>query len=334
MMSEGARRWGADIAAGIAFPDLYASLRNALTKTQLIIMNYHRVTAERHDAPIETTSPEAFERHIQYFRRNYELLSLDQVLQCVYGQRPFPERGLAMTIDDGYKDSYRCAYPLLRKYSVPCTIFLTTGHVGTDTLFWWDKVEYAVRHAATSRLDLGELGEHRLRSPPDMRRVVSSICKKLKNAPEDKKNLLVEKLLDLCQTEIPDGLGSDILLSWEEVKEMAEGGIEFGAHSVTHPILTNMSGEKTKHEIRKSKEDIEKRLGVRVNSFAYPDGNFSSEIVRMVDEAGFRGAVTIQANWVGPRSNPYLLGRIGTTEDLNQLKLMLCGFWGDLHRVF
>lgn len=294
---------------------------------------YHRISEKRDDWSCYTLSPQAFESQIAYFRENFEILSLDQLSWHLLRDRPLPRKTVAVTFDDGYKDNYVYAFPILRKYAVPATFFLTTGHIGINKPFWWDKMGYLVYHAVPTRLKLEELGSYPLESAFDRRRAKLVITEKLNDLPEETKNKLIEKLANICRVEIPADLGRQLILSWEEVEKMSQDGAQFGAHSVTHAALTNLPLEQAKWEIRRSKEDIEERLGKKVNFFSYPDGHLNSEVVEIVKQAGFAAAFTSDPSWIAPKSDVYRLARISMTEDSNKSAVLLCGLWRDLGTV-
>jgi peptidoglycan/xylan/chitin deacetylase (PgdA/CDA1 family) len=148
--------------------------------------------------------------------------------------------------------------------------------------------------------------------------------------PEQRKNLAIEDLLRVAGVSIPDALAKEVILSWEEVVEMSEEGIDFGAHTLTHPILTNMPLEQAKLEIVQSKKDIETKIGRQVNFFSYPNGSLNSEIVDIVKQAGFVAGVTADPSWITQESDVYRLGRIMMIGDSNRSAVLLCGLWGDL----
>jgi peptidoglycan/xylan/chitin deacetylase (PgdA/CDA1 family) len=105
------------------------------------------------------------------------------------------------------------------------------------------------------------------------------------------------------------------LLNWDQIQEMDERGIEFGAHTVTHPMLDNLNPNEIKDEIRGSKEFIEKRLGHKINSFAYPYGRFNKKIKTIV-EGEYRGACSTLVGLANSSSDPYVIERI----DINLIK--------------
>lgn len=324
----------ASIFSYLGFLDAYGFVRRKLTKSQVAILMYHRVSPVKDNWSLEPLSPQEFEKQIEYFCRNYEIVPLERLASCIHQGNALPERAMVITLDDGYKDNYLYAYPVLKKYHVPATIFLTTGHIGTDKLFWDGKVSYIVNNSNITQLDLDELGRFSFSSATDKHQAGLKIVEKLKKLPNEKKNALIEKLVSICGIEIPPGLAKDFILSWEEVKEMSSGGIAFGAHTVNHPILTNLPLKQAKWEITQSKRDIEERLGKEVTTFAYPNGDFNAGVVELVQKAGFSCAVSVlPGKLISLKDNPYCLSRIGAIEDFNKLKVLLCGLWGDLQGI-
>jgi len=322
------------IANDLGFLDVYAFVRRKLTKSQVAILMYHRISPHKDSWSLEPLSPREFEKQIAYFYRNYEIVPLERLASDVNQGDTLPDRAVIITLDDGYKDNYLYAYPVLKKYNVPATIFLATRHITTGELFWWDKVGYIVNNSNVTQLDLDELGSFSFSSATDKHQTGLKIIDKLKKLPDEKKNALIEKLVSICEVEIPPDLGRDFILSWEEVKEMSSSGISFGAHTVNHPILTNLPLEQAKWEITQSKRDIEEKLGTKVTTFSYPNGNFNAGVVELVQEAGFSCAVSVlPGRLISLKDNPYCLSRIGAIEDFNKLKVLLCGLWGDLQGI-
>ena len=121
-----------------------------------------------------------------------------------------------------------------------------------------------------------------MRSARDRRNTTLRIVDALKELPEQRKNLVIEDLLRVAGVSIPDALAKELILPWEEVVEMSEAGLAFGAHTLLHPILTNVPLEQAKLDIVQSKKDIETKIGRQVDFFSYPDGRLNSEIVKPI----------------------------------------------------
>jgi len=321
----------AAIANRLGLIDSYAFFRRKLTKSQVAILMYHRISSSKDNWSLKPLSPQIFEQQIGYFCRRYKILSLDELAQYIHQGESLPEKAVVITFDDGYKDNYLHAFPVLEKYKVPATIFLTTGHIGSGNLFWLDKVRYIIQHTTINRINLNELVNYSLESEADKHRSSFAIANSLNKLPENNKNLLIEKLLSVSNVDIPADLGRELVLSWDEVREMSNNGIIFGAHTVNHPVLTNMPLEQAKWEISQSKKDIEENLGKRVTAFAYPNGDFNPEIVKFIKESGFTCAVSVlPGKLLSAKDSPYELGRIQAFEDFNKFKVALCGLLGDL----
>jgi peptidoglycan/xylan/chitin deacetylase (PgdA/CDA1 family) len=319
------------IANSLHLADVYTFLKRKHIGSQVVIITYHRVCPNKAEWSLRASvSPEGFEKQIEYLCHNYQILSLDRLASDLSEHKPLPNTAVAITLDDGYRDNYLYAYPILRRYGVPATIFLATGHIGSKKPFWWDRVRYVVDHTRITRLELGEAGKYALASAHDRRVAASNIVEKLMGMSEQRKNLLVEELVGVARVKIPDDLTKQLILSWDEVIEMSANGIDLGAHTVSHPNLTKVPIEQARREITQSKKDIEKITGKVARFFSYPGGIFNDEIVKIVAQSHFVGAVACSRRWITPKTDLYRLGRMGATEDFNLFKIVLSGLWGDL----
>ncbi|HMK83658.1 MAG TPA: polysaccharide deacetylase family protein [Candidatus Bathyarchaeia archaeon] len=297
---------------GIA--DLYAFLRRRTAKSNVAILMYHRVCPSDEPVlgdPSILMSKEVFETQMQYFSKNYEVLSLDKLIEFIQSRKRPPKKSLVVTFDDGYKDNYLHAYPILRRYNIPATVFLVTGQIGSNEMFWWDKVFYAINQAPIETLLLDDLGRFSLQSQHERSIASNAIVQWLiwQELPRYRK-VFLEKLFDLCEVEMR-GLGRRLLLSWDEIREMASAGIVFGAHSVSHPRLTNMASQQARDEILQSKNNIEKELRNSVTAFSYPFGDYNTEVLELVRESGFKCALGIWPHKrVCPNDEVYCMNRI------------------------
>lgn len=314
--------------------DGYGFLRKKITKSQVAILMYHRVCDKSDNWSLEPFNPQNFERQIEYFCRNCEIVPLEKLAQCFQKGKSLPQKALAITFDDGYKDNYLYAYPILKKYHIPATVFLATGHIGTTELLWWDKVGYIIWHTIANPLVLEGLGSYPLQSEFEKFHAISAISERLKKMPDGQRRLAIEKLLSISGVDIPDDLGQKLILSWDDVSQMSNDGISFGAHSVTHPILTNMPLEQAKHEIIQSKKDIERKLGKETVAFSYPNGDFNLELAKFIRESGFSLAVSVSpSKLINLEDDIYALSRIGGDGDFNKFKVIFCGLWEDLQNI-
>lgn len=316
------------------FLDAYGFFRRKITKSQIAILMYHRVSQRQDSWSLDSISPDGFERQMIHFCRNYDILSLNRLVEHIKQGDDLPEKALVITFDDGYKDNYRFVFPVLKKYDVPATIFLSTGNIGTGKLFWWDKVSYIIQHTNLDQLYLEELGKFSIRSERERSHANLIANDRLKMFPGEMRDHLIDDLLTISDVEIPDDLGEELILSWDEIREMSNYGIAFGAHTVNHPTLTNLPLEQAAWEIIQSKNDIERMIGHQVTEFSYPHGDINADIAKLVEASGFACAVTILPNrLISQGDSAYGLSRIWVVEDFSKSKVMLCGLWADLKSV-
>ena len=254
----------------LGFIDAYSILKKYFG-SKIFILTYHRIGPNNNTWQYPPTSTSDFEKQMKYLKKTNKIISLNRLAEIIQEGKPLKEKIAVVTLDDGYKDNYMYAFPILKKYNIPATIFLVTGHIDTSNLFWFDKVKYLICNTKLESIKLHGLGDFSLNSMKDRLKSLFIIIEKLKKISDEKKNDILENLVNIFNVDIPHDLGQDINLSWEEVKEMSECGVEFGAHTVTHPILTRISLDQAKFEILQSKKDIEKRLNQSVTTFSYPN---------------------------------------------------------------
>ena len=317
----------------IGFLDMYSLVRRRLTRSQVAILLYHQVSPEDNPLVTSNVTPEDFEKEVAFLHKVADIMPLDVLAEKLRRGQPIPARTVCITFDDGFKDNYKYAYPILRKYSTPATIFLTTGYIESSDTFWDTKVRFAILNTNIERFTIDGLGHYYMQSTSDRFQVINSIVANLCDLPNIEKDILLRKLLEELQVEIPIGFGDDISLTWREILEMSNNGVSFGAHTVTHPILTNVSLEEAKNEITISKKVIEENLRIPCTLFAYPSGRFSKEIVRIVREAGFTCAVTTIPRWIINNAELFLLGRLSAGPNYCSLKYNLSGLAQDLAPV-
>ena len=119
--------------------NLYNFTRGIFIGPKIAIVAYHRIDyVDHYPWSIESITPENFEQEMKYLRRHFNVISLDDLCNQLSNHNELPSNTAVITIDDGYKDVFINAYPILRKYDLPATVFLSTGYIGNGKLFWWE----------------------------------------------------------------------------------------------------------------------------------------------------------------------------------------------------
>ena len=313
----------------LGFFDLYNIYKN-YSNPQATILMYHRVNSNRDNWSIDTTDTKLFEKEMKYLKRTYNFLSLEDLADKIKKKERLPKRSVVITFDDGYKDNYKEAYPILKKYKIPATIFLTSSFIEKDKIFWWDQIGYTLFHSKSKKVKIEKIGEIDISYVKENQKYFDKIIEKFKVLPEEKRNEILIKLIKKLNVKIPNDIFKNISLSWDEINEMSKENIDFGAHTVNHLILTNLSIKKAKSEILESKKEIEKRLGKKISTFSYPNGlraDYNNEIIKILKENKFKCAVTAIPNTVDSKTNLFELGRISPGWTFDTFKFFISGLY-------
>ena len=322
-------------------------LESAGKKAFLILM-YHRVLDHSiarglgHEGMY--VGKETFDQHLQYLKSRFQIIHLEDGLDFLEqrgGETGTAKKPLcAITFDDGWRDVYENAYPLLAKHEVPATVFLPTGYIGTNKLFWPDRLALLLNKRAAGIFDeplpsLPETDFHTLKLPesasePGFHVFVNAV----KQLKEDDIEKLLRTLEEWCGVDPTQE--ERVFLDWDEVRQMRSSGlVRFGSHTETHRILTTLSENEITKELKNSKERLIETGVAKPKSvlFAYPNGNYTKRIARLVSSTGYRLAVTTEKGWNPAGSDPdlFLLKRIGIHEDVTSTEAM---FYCRLAEIF
>ena len=257
-------------------------------KPAKLIMMYHRLS-DKDNGVFPGIKPTNFERQISVLKKFFKVITLSEFAEL----RNSAKDSLAViTFDDGYKNTYTKAFPVLKDNGIPATVFLTTGPIDNRDMVWTDKLNLIKKNDAS---------------------LLEATKNNLKNMPNSMKEAKLNKLLSQSSINIDSLPHTEKMLSWEEVTLMNSEGIEFGSHTVNHPILTKISLDEAKKEIKNSKYKIELETGKPVTTFCYPNGmksDFNDDIKQILKESGFKCAVTSVEGKVNDSDDNLALKRI------------------------
>lgn len=276
--------------------------------------------------------PETFKTHLCFLRKYFEIVPLSEI-SCHFKANHGSSNNkplCALTFDDGWHDFYENAYPMLKSYGVPATVFLPTDFIGTRDWFWTDRLGYlfAKKENCTSLPKPNRpSGNHAVNQLEALKgsqesRLEAAIAM-LKGYHKDEISKVLSELS--VRWELDPGPPGRAFFSWEETREMAQSGlIAFGSHTASHQILTTLSDEEVQDELLRSKERLiaEKVADDSFIPFCYPNGSYNENIARMVKEAGYSLAVIIGKGWNHANSDPFTLRRIGIHQDMTSTEAM------------
>lgn len=278
------------------------------------------------------TSPEDLERQCAHLRAHYVPVSLSQVAEARNAGAPLPQRAIAVTVDDGYRDFHDIAFPVFAKYHIPATIFVVSRFLDGDYWLWGDRVKYCFRHTPLMQAHLelpdGSVVEYSLADETSRARAASDLKERAKRMASIDCATLVDGLPAALKVEIPPRpQGEFAPMSWDDARRVAAGGMEVGAHTVSHPILSALgSRQELDSEIAGSRDRIQACLDRPVRHFCYPNGRMRDigPALEAVRGAGFDTAVTTETGVNGVDADLHLLRRIGVETSYREQYFEQC----------
>jgi peptidoglycan/xylan/chitin deacetylase (PgdA/CDA1 family) len=265
-----------------------------------VTLTFHRVLD---DTSYETTNSlpgivireSSFRELLRNVKRRYELVTLTGIAPGT----PSSRIRVAVTFDDGWRDNYTTAFPIVLEHRVPITVFICPAVLDQDFPFWPER--------ATALLRATRPG-----SKPEQ--FADKIEALKRTSPEMRERYFAALNAEACEPHSPP-CTIDRTLSWSEIAEMDKAGVCFGSHTDTHQILTSGPVHLAREEVRQSREALEAALGKPCHAFAYPNGNWSPETRQIVKEIGFTRAVTTQQGAWASESDFLAIPRLNVSED-------------------
>ena len=321
-------------------------------ENQILILNFHRIynfnriNLDKYpfDQSLFGISSENFQEIMTWLKMNYEFISEEELLFLRSQERRFKNLRIMITFDDGYRDNFELAFPILSHLKIPATFFIPTLNMSERTLFWWDIIAFLVKQSQKHSIYFQGMS-YSIRSGSEKIKVAQTLIERVKNYSPYRRPLIshsqspaetdpsryLQNLADLTGVQLPNReTQSSELMTWENLKEISAAhdlGMAIGSHTHTHAILATLSEEEQRSELRVSKSILEDKLGVTIKSLAYPVGgnlHFTPETQKIAQEEGYLLAYSFYSgiNKV-PLQDPYNLLRAPFITPSSKLSLAL-----------
>ena len=306
-----------------------------LFKKEVTVLAYHRVldvgnySQYKYDRELISATPEMFDAQLQFLKRHYDVIDL-VTLNDRLRNNSITGKELVITFDDGYLDNYTEALPILEKHQASAVFYLTTTFLDSKEITWWDEVAYLLRksHGMTYQLPNGITKYHLEKDNID--KVIQIIMTDIKQT----KSLSVLTVLDDMRMKFPIAKKAllaeehQLFMGWEQAKALLQQGMEIGSHTLTHPILSQLTNKQHQEEVVQSKRVLEEKLQCTINSIAYPVGRYYCYNEKTFDytaEAGYKIAFNNEPGFHRSIDNVLDINRFCVaTNDLNYLKYECC----------
>jgi peptidoglycan/xylan/chitin deacetylase (PgdA/CDA1 family) len=267
-------------------------LARLLTRKQPKVLMYHRFSSEKKGHEVTAAT---LEQQLRLIKRYFKPMTLASLAQVIQQTGKAPSNAVVITVDDGYRDFYEVAYPLLKHYAVPATFFVTTGFVNKDLWLWPDQVLWLLHNRLVHEGVL-TVGDRVFDLTLPVGKLWWPLVLHLLRVDNHIRLAAIAELVRCSGISLPHLAPDEFsAVSWAQLSEMQGQGIEIGGHTLSHPSLGHMPLEEAKAEIDGCFNELRMHLGDQPRTFCYPNGqpaDYSPEIKDIVSQSGFLAAVT------------------------------------------
>ena len=303
-------------------------IAKTLTRSMPKVLMYHRFSQHQEPGKVSVAT---FEKQMALLSHYFNVVNLSELCERMAADQHIPSNSVALTIDDGYEDFYHYAYPILKQYQLPATLYITTDFIDQRIWLWPDSIRYLIQSTEATSVTVNEhltvtWHSDNANSQANATHKLVQYCKSISNR---EKLSLIAMLQEELAISLPDKPTSDFnALNWEQVKELSQNCIEIGGHTRTHPILSQTCESELSDEISGCKAEIEKQIGKKVTSFCYPNGtrdDFNDHIKQKVKDAGYQNCTA--AYFSQPAFNDlFEIKRNSVSNDVFQFKKAVFGY--------
>jgi peptidoglycan/xylan/chitin deacetylase (PgdA/CDA1 family) len=296
------------------------SFANRFTSPRAVILGYHSIQ----DRPEDYTdslghglalATSIFVRHVEMIARKYNPVSIAEILLFLRGEKQLPKNSVAVTFDDGYRDNFEIAGPILQRFGIPATFYLTAGWIGTSEIPWFCRLRHAFATTSKSQWSDPVRGQSWDLLDPKCRDAALLAAFDLGAALNNHacRSLVqtVEEQLDVA----PLTFSESLMMTWDQARKLHDAGHIIGSHTMTHPNVAHIkNGQAMRWELVESKRQIEENLHAPVAHFCYPHPGLKPQWTQktreIAREAGYQTAGTTAGGPVTRRYDPLVLNRL------------------------
>lgn len=298
----------------------------------LIIINYHRVyhdkLATEFDSGVFCPSMEEFDQQMAFLGKHANLITEEEIVRLAQSSKPLPKRSALVTFDDGYRDNYLFAVPVLKKYSVPAIFFIPIESIEKSRVGWWDVIAYFIKRTRKEVLPFNGRKLF-LRTKTEKENAIAVLHDYMKLVRAEESRGFLAELSCLCDVDFPPkDMQREELMSWDQIMEIGDSEfLSIGSHTMSHRVLSTVSDEEELRELVDSRLFLQQKLGYEIKSIAYPVGSyqaFSDRTKNNARRAGYSIGFSFNTGVnYGSIIDPFNIKRTSPVADLATFKSML-----------
>jgi peptidoglycan/xylan/chitin deacetylase (PgdA/CDA1 family) len=313
-----------NIARKIVFPAImsfhFEKILSSFSEDNKLILVYHGVVdTPNHSISVGPIATAQFKQHLEYYKRNFDVVSQDAIFKMYRDGFKPKRKTIAITFDDGYENNYAIAFPLLRQYNFPATMFIISNCIEDDNMItWYDHLDFVKKDLKPAELHT----IRKLTGISDLKNLVKTlnISERAALYTEIEKQVKIEGY----KSRLPRNFWK--LMNANQLRELSDSGlVEIAAHTHNHPNLGEIKIEDAHFEVTKCKQLLESTLQKEVISIAFPDGSYTDEVKDICSEAGYKNLLAVDYRCPSDKEDKRILPRYclssTTTYESNMIQV-------------
>ena len=259
----------------------------------LRVLTYHRIDEpsrmENLHPGMVSATPAEFARQIKEVARNYHVVSMHTVMDAIERKTSLPARSVLLTFDDAYRDFSEHAWPIMKSYNLPVTLFVPTAFPDQPKrVFWWDRLYAAVANANRTAEVRFDDDRFSLRTEQDKKNSFKKVRNLIKTLPHEQAMQEVDRICE--ELNAPEL--ENYVLGWDDLRQLASLGVTLAPHTQTHPLLNRIDEKNIIEQAMGSLNDLCREIGETLPIIAYPAGGVSDAASETLRRIGFKLAFT------------------------------------------
>jgi peptidoglycan/xylan/chitin deacetylase (PgdA/CDA1 family) len=314
-----------------------AACRWRLLPRGIYCFNFHRIGNASEcpfDRGVFSCNEEQFAAVVQQIKRRFSVLSESDFYDVITSGRTESDTFALLTFDDGYRDNYTAAFPVLNANGLPAIFFLPTKFISAEHRPWWDEVAWCVRHTKRRSIRLPGSEKPIDLSSRNAEDAIRRILRLMKATLQHSQDAFVDVVREETAAEPPEyGLAHQLFMSWDEAREMQHAGMAFGSHTHSHRILSSLTEIEQDYELRHSRVLLTEQLGIPPTSVSYPVGRrtaFTPVTVRLAKQNGYLLGFSFISGKTGSHSDLFELPRYAVDDVTDPWSLSLRLGFGEI----
>ena len=321
-----------------------------LRRREIAILMIHGVTVDQDGFTWKPLRPQLscskLEEYLKILSKRYRFISLIDAVEMLQGKKPLQPYSMVLTFDDGYRNNLTHALPILRRFNAPATFFLPTGFINKPRPFWFDRLDYVIQHTHENDNEVN-IGSFRMRLDNSSREKLSKSYEKFRRVAKEQHMSDIEFVRQMEQlaarlekktgralSDIHEVDNNSAVMTWEQIKESSDDDVSIGSHTVDHIRLDLVDTETARDQLVRSKRDIETHIVKPCLCLAYPNGDYSEQMIKIAKECGYHCCVTTDEGINRQGDDVFKLRRINLPGSLCSYELLaiVCDLSGFLSR--